>query len=151
MRRPAPVSYTHLDVYKRQQQVSSLAVAAILLYTAPTFVVILSALLWKERITKRKLAALVLAFLGCCFVAGILNGALTLTPEGLLLGIGSGLFYSSYTIFGRFALKHYQPFTVTFYTFLIAGIGSLLSLIHIFLPVNGKQSLTGLLSAGKML
>jgi len=67
----------------------------------------------------------VLAFLGCCFVAGILNGALTLTPEGLLLGIGSGLFYSSYTIFGRFALKHYQPFTVTFYTFLIAGIGSL--------------------------
>lgn len=107
------------------QQVSSLAVAAILLYTAPTFVVILSALLWKDRITKRKLAALVLAFLGCCFVAGILNGALTLTPEGLLLGIGSGLFYSSYTIFGRFALKHYQPFTVTFYTFLIAGIGSL--------------------------
>lgn len=64
--------------------------AAILLYTAPTFVVILSALLWKDRITKRKLAALVLAFLGCCFVAGILNGALTLTPEGLLLGIGSG-------------------------------------------------------------
>ena len=93
--------------YFRSQQVSSLAVAAILLYT------------------KRKLAALVLAFLGCCFVAGILNGALTLTPEGLLLGIGSGLFYSSYTIFGRFALKHYQPFTVTFYTFLIAGIGSL--------------------------
>ena len=93
--------------YFRSQQVSSLAVAAILLYTAPTFVVILSALLWKERITKRKLAALVL------------------TPEGLLLGIGSGLFYSSYTIFGRFALKHYQPFTVTFYTFLIAGIGSL--------------------------
>ena len=111
--------------YFRSQQVSSLAVAAILLYTAPTFVVILSALLWKERITKRKLAALVLAFLGCCFVAGILNGALTLTPEGLLLGIGSGLFYSSYTIFGRFALKHYQPFTVTFYTFPIAGIGSL--------------------------
>ncbi|MFR4757078.1 MAG: EamA family transporter [Evtepia gabavorous] len=37
--------------------------AAILLYTAPTFVVILSALLWKDRITKRKLAALVLAFL----------------------------------------------------------------------------------------
>lgn len=111
--------------YFRSQQVSSLAVAAILLYTAPTFVVILSALLWKDRITKQKLAALVLAFLGCCFVAGILNGALTLTPEGLLLGIGSGLFYSSYTIFGRFALKHYQPFTVTFYTFLIAGIGSL--------------------------
>lgn len=111
--------------YFRSQQVSSLAVAAILLYTAPTFVVLLSALIWKDRITKRKLLALVLAFLGCCFVAGILNGQLSLTPQGLLLGIGSGLFYSSYTIFGRFALQHYSPFTVTFYTFLIAGVGSL--------------------------
>lgn len=111
--------------YFRSQQVSSLAVAAILLYTAPTFVVLLSALIWKDRITKRKLLALVLAFLGCCFVAGILNGQLSLTPQGLLLGIGSGLFYSSYTIFGRFALHHYSPFTVTFYTFLIAGVGSL--------------------------
>ena len=111
--------------YFRSQQVSSLAVAAILLYTAPTFVVILSAIIWKDKITKRKLLALVIAFLGCCFVAGVLNGQLTVTTEGLLLGIGSGLFYSSYTIFGRLALKHYQPFTVTFYTFLIAGIGSL--------------------------
>lgn len=111
--------------YFRSQQVSSLAVAAILLYTAPTFVVILSAIIWKDKITKRKLIALVIAFLGCCFVAGILNGQLTVTTEGLLLGIGSGLFYSSYTIFGRLALQHYQPFTVTFYTFLIAGIGSL--------------------------
>lgn len=111
--------------YFRSQQVSSLAVAAILLYTAPTFVVILSAIIWKDKITKRKLLALVIAFLGCCFVAGILNGQLTITTQGLLLGIGSGLFYSSYTIFGRLALQHYQPFTVTFYTFLIAGIGSL--------------------------
>lgn len=111
--------------YFRSQQVSSLAVAAILLYTAPTFVVILSAIIWKDKITKRKLLALVIAFLGCCFVAGILGGQLTVTTEGLLLGIGSGLFYSSYTIFSRLALQYYQPFTVTFYTFLIAGIGSL--------------------------
>ena len=72
--------------YFRGQQVSSLAVAAILLYTAPTFVVILSAILWKDKITKREALALVLAFLGCCFVAGILNGQLTLTTDGLLAG-----------------------------------------------------------------
>lgn len=66
--------------YFRSQQVSSLAVAAILLYTAPTFVVILSAILWKDKITKRKLLALVLAFLGCCFVAGILNGPASPSP-----------------------------------------------------------------------
>ena len=37
-----------------QEQCSS-AVAAILLYTSPPFVVLLSALLWRDKITKRKL------------------------------------------------------------------------------------------------
>ena len=111
--------------YFNSQQVSSLAVSAILLYTAPTFVVLLSALFWREKITKQKLLALIIAFFGCCCVAGLLGGSLAVTPKGLLLGIGSGLFYSSYTLFGRVALSHYPPFTVTFYTFLVAGIGSL--------------------------
>lgn len=110
--------------YFRSQQVSSLAVAAILLYTAPTFVVLFSALLFKDRITKKKLAALLLAFLGCSFVTGIWTGSLFLSREGLLVGLGSGLFYGMYSLFGRFALKYYGPFTVTFYTFLLAGIGS---------------------------
>lgn len=137
--------------YFHSQQISSLAVAAILLYTAPTFVVIFSALIWKEHITKHKLAALVVAFLGCCFVAGILNGQLILTKQGLLLGIGSGLFYSSYTIFGRFALRYYQPFTVTFYTFLIAGIGSLFLTNAQELSITLHSPIALLLSLGLML
>lgn len=112
--------------YFRSQQVSSLAVSAILLYTAPTFVVILSTFIFKDKFTKKKLAALVIAFLGCTFVTGIWSGGgLDISVEGLLLGLGSGFFYATYSIFGRFALHHYQPFTVTFYTFLVAGLGSL--------------------------
>ncbi|MCF0123558.1 MAG: EamA family transporter [Ruminiclostridium sp.] len=111
-------------VYFSSQRESSLAVAAILLYTAPTFVVILSTLIFRDKFTKRKLAALVIAFLGCTFVAGIWGGGLSITPKGLLLGLGSGLFYASYSIFGRVALRHYQPLTVTLYTFLVGGIGS---------------------------
>lgn len=107
------------------QQICSLAVAAILLYTAPTFVVILSAVLFHEKITKGKLIALIVAFLGCSFVSGIWGGSLSLTPRGFLLGLGSGFFYGLYSIFGRFALNHYKPFTVTFYTFLFAGLGAL--------------------------
>lgn len=111
--------------YFRSQQESSLAVAAILLYTAPTFVVILSALLFKDKITRQKLAALVIAFLGCSFVSGIWSGGLEVSPLGLVLGLASGFSYSLYTIFGRFGLQHYQPFTVTFYSLVFAGIGSL--------------------------
>ena len=111
--------------YFRCQQVADLSTAAILLYTAPTFVVVLSAILWREKITRRKLLALVIAFLGCCFASGILSGGLSVSRYGLLLGIGSGFFYSTYTIFSRYGLAHYRPYTVTLYTFLVSGIGSL--------------------------
>ena len=73
--------------YFNSQQVSSLAVSAILLYTAPTFVVLLSALFWREKITKQKLLALIIAFFGCCCVAGLLGGSLAVTPKGLLLDL----------------------------------------------------------------
>ena len=111
--------------YFSAQQMCSLAVAAILLYTAPAFVVVLSAILFRDKLTKAKLAALVLAFLGCTFVSGIWSGGLAVTTWGLVLGIASGFFYGLYSIFGRYALAHYQPLTVTFYTFVFAGAGAL--------------------------
>lgn len=112
-------------LYFSCQEYCSLAVAGILLYTAPTFVVITSAILWKEPITRRKLAALAAAFLGCSFVSGIWSGGASVTLQGFLLGLGSGFFYAMYSIFGRYALARCQPMTVTFYTFVFAGLGSL--------------------------
>ena len=109
------------------QQQCSLAVAAILLYTSPTFVVVLSALLWRDKITWKKGLALAVTFLGCTFVSGVWSGGAAVTWQGLLLGIGSGFFYGLYSIFGRYALAHYKPFTVTFYTFLFAGAGALIA------------------------
>lgn len=116
--------------YFTSQQLSSLAVAAILLYTAPTFVVILSAILWRDRITRRKLIALILTFLGCTFVSGVWSGHASITFWGFLLGLGSGFFYGLYSIFGRYALAHYQPLTVTFYTFVFAGAGALVTVLR---------------------
>lgn len=107
------------------QAQSSLAVSAILLYTAPAFVMLMSALLFREKITGRKLLALAAAFLGCVAVSGILSGGLSVTATGLLMGIGSAFFYALYSIFARFALAHYQPLTVTYYTFVCAGLASL--------------------------
>ena len=110
------------------QKLCSLAVAAVLLYTSPAFVVILSAILWKDKITKRKLIALLLAFLGATLVTGLWSGDASVTAWGAALGVASGLFYGLYSIFGRYALAHYKPFTVTFYTFLFAGLGALAAL-----------------------
>lgn len=126
-------------LYFSCQQQCSLAVAAILLYTAPTFVVVTSAVLWKEPITRRKLAALAAAFLGCSFVSGIWSGGASVTLTGFLLGLGSGFFYAMYSIFGRYALARCQPMTVTFYTFVFAGLGSL----FLANPVRVASALAG--------
>ena len=107
------------------QKICSLAVASILLYTAPSFVVILSAILWKEPVTKKKLMALVLTLVGCACVCGVFAGGLTVTLTGILLGLGAGFFYALYSIFGRYALAHYGSMTVTVWTFIFAGTGSL--------------------------
>ena len=119
--------------YFRSQQLNSLAMAGILLYTAPAFVMLMSFPIFGDRITGKKLLALAVAFLGCVLASGVLNrgGALTLTPAGLLLGLGSGVFYASYSIFARMAMKRYRSLTVTFYTFVVAALGSLV------LPASG--------------
>ena len=110
------------------QKLCSLAAASILLYTAPSFVVLLSALLWKEPVTKKKLLALALTLVGCACVCGVFSGGLSVTVPGVLLGLGSGFFYALYSVFGRYALAHYPPLTVTVWTFLFAGPASLVLL-----------------------
>lgn len=107
------------------QEICSLAVASILLYTAPAIVVVLSAILWRERVTKKKLLALGLTLVGCALVCGVFSGSLTVTGGGIALGLGAGFFYALYSIFGRYALAHYGPMTVTVWTFVFAGAASL--------------------------
>lgn len=104
-------------------QKATLAAASILLYTAPCFVLLMSAVFFHERITAQKLAALALAFGGCALVSGFSGGQMPFTA--VLTGIGSGLGYALYSIFGSVALKKYQSFPVIFYTFLIASLGLL--------------------------
>ena len=60
--------------YFRAIELTSLAVAAILLYTAPSFVMLMSLPLFGERFTGRKLAALAMSFAGCCLVSGLGSG-----------------------------------------------------------------------------
>lgn len=100
----------------------SLSTAAILLYTSPVWIMIMSALLFHEKLDKRKLIALALAFAGCVLVSGISGEGIK--PIGLLVGLGSGIGYGLYSILGTIALRKYSPYTVTTYTFIFAAIGS---------------------------
>lgn len=129
--------------YYKTMSLTSLSVAAVLLYTAPIFVCILSVLLFRERITFNKISALVIAFVGCCFVSGIFSQENRLTPAALGFGLLTGFGYSLYTIFSQLLLnKKYNTLTITFYTFLFATAGSLpfISVGKTFGQVCGKPS-----------
>lgn len=112
--------------YFKTITLTSLSVAAVLLYTAPAFVMIMSSFLFKERMTGRKIAALVIAFMGCVLVSGVVGGSGTLNAKGLLVGLGAGFGYALYSIFGRYALQRgYGSLTITFYTFVFATFATI--------------------------
>lgn len=123
----------------------TMSTAAILLYTSPIWVMILAIIFLKEKFTVQKLIALILAFAGCILVSGF-GGKVTVM--GILVGLGSGLGYGLYSIFGTFALKKYSPYTVTCYTFLIAGLGSIfvadpVDLVSKISAIENKPALFG--------
>ena len=103
----------------------SSAVPALLLYTAPIFVMFMSLFLFKAKITVVKVIALLLTILGMCFLTGILFGESKVNLIGFLYGIGSGFGYALYSIFGKLLLKKYSTLTITAYTFITASIVTL--------------------------
>ncbi len=112
--------------YFKAITLTSLSVAAVLLYTAPAIVMVLSALLFREKITKVKIISLLMTFIGCVFVTGLVGDVGSLNTQGVLVGLGAGLGYALYSIFSRFALQRgYHSLTITFYTFLFACVGAL--------------------------
>ena len=100
----------------------NLSAAAILLYTSPIFVMLLSIPLFHEKLTEQKVLALFMAFGGCCLVSGVASASQSLTAQGILLGLGSGLGYALYSIFSRISLNQgLGSVTITDYTFLFAA------------------------------
>jgi drug/metabolite transporter (DMT)-like permease len=113
--------------YFRTIESGSIALAALLLYTSPVFVLFFSILLFRERVTKRKLLAVGCAFAGCVCVTGILDGkaGAGMAPwPVIVLGLSSGVCYALYSIFGKYALRHYSSLTVTVYSLVFAAAGS---------------------------
>ena len=110
--------------YMKAVNLTSLGVAAVLLYTAPTFVMLFSIFLFGEKMTKTKGIVLAMTFVGCILVTGLLEGgAAVITWQGIGIGLAAGIGYALYSIFGTYAIKAgYGSLTISLYTFLMATI-----------------------------
>ncbi|MBO8171205.1 MAG: EamA family transporter [Bacillaceae bacterium] len=121
---------------------TSLSVAAILLYTGPAFVTVMSRIFFKEGLTPRKILSLILTFVGCMMVVEYLpRSGDGVSWFGFWVGIGSGLGYALYSIFGKVALRRYDTYTVTLYTFITASL--------FLIPAGGLWQSAHLFQSGK--
>ncbi len=126
-------------------ELTTISVAAILLYLSPIVVMVLSALIFKEKITRIKLLSLFLAVLGCIFVSGVGESA-HVGMVGVFTGIGSAIAYGLYSIIGNIALRKYHPFTVAFWAFATAGV-LMLALCN---PISMMNTITATQSSLKL-
>lgn len=96
---------------------TGMAMAAILLYTAPAMVVVISRLVFKENIDLRKIFCILLTTTGCFLVVkGYDINNLKLNLPGILMGLLAGFCYAMYSIFGKMASASVHPWTVIVYT-----------------------------------
>ncbi|HEU4558725.1 MAG TPA: EamA family transporter [Longimicrobium sp.] len=112
--------------YQLAVQAGGAALAAVLLYTAPVWVALLSFLFLREPMPPRKVAAVTLAIAG---VAGIAlaggGGTIRLTPAALFWGLLSGWAYALYYLVGRRAFERYHASTFFLYALPVGALGLL--------------------------
>ena len=116
---------------------TTVAVATLCYYMQPTIVMLLSPLLFRERLTARKICCAVVAVAGMVLISGIFEGggARDGHLKGVLLGLGAACFYAAVIILNKRTpgIDAYQKTTVQLlsaglvmipYMLLTGGIGN---------------------------
>lgn len=112
--------------YQLAVQKGGAALASVLLYTAPAWVALMAALIFKEKMTPLKLAALAATLTGVFLVSlgsgASLSGGTGETAAAVFFGLVAGFCYSLYYIFGKHFGAKYSAATVFFYILTIGAI-----------------------------
>ena len=82
---------------------TTVAVATLCYYMQPTIVVLLSPLIFRERLTGKKAVCAAVAIAGMVLVSGVIGGgeAQAGSLQGILLGLGAAVFYSGVVIMNK--------------------------------------------------
>jgi len=94
-------------------------ITSLLLYTYPSFVLLLGLLLWKRRPRRVQVLALILSLAGCV-VAFWRQGSYPLT--GLILGVAVGFTYGAYLLASEKVLSGCDPLSSTALVMLVAAL-----------------------------
>ncbi len=105
------------------QNLVPLEVAAVLEMTNPYFILIFAYLMFGDPITKRKILACVIVFIGCIFITGLADGGSDVSVLGLALGLMSGITLALFCLASKFTEKrNYSENTSMFYFFFFSAL-----------------------------
>ncbi len=100
------------------------SVVAVLLYAYPALVTVASWLFLGEKATWQRALAVVITFVGCALVVGLLGGPVKVSVPGILLGLGAAVGYTLFNLFSDRWLPGRSQLVMMGYTFGIAAIGA---------------------------
>jgi DME family drug/metabolite transporter len=118
------------------------AVAAVLLYTAPAWVAVFAWRFLGEQLTRTHLIALLLTLAGSALVAQIYQpGLLSVNAAGIFWGLLSGLTYGLWSVFNKVGVRHTNPWTLQCYGMLVGC--AVLLLFQPLAPLAGALQNSG--------
>lgn len=102
---------------------TTVAVATLCYYMQPTIVMLLSPLVFREKLTAKKAACAAVAILGMVLISGVAGGSGTQggSFRGVLLGLGAAVFYSAVVIMNNM-IAGVDPWQKTYIQLLSAGL-----------------------------
>jgi len=113
--------------YNESMNSISLSLAAVLLSLAPIYVLIFAYILFREKITSKKIICMILAISGCILMTGLFENSLSDMPiHGIIFGIGAGVFWAVYLMASKKSIENgNHTYTILFYSIIFLSIALL--------------------------
>lgn len=103
----------------------SLSLTAVLVYTSPAIVMLLSVRVFREPLTPRKTVALGLTLGGICLAAGVSPAAQHYSARGIGFGLLAALLYALYAVLAKIEARRGNPLTITVWCFIFGTAAAL--------------------------
>ena len=131
--------------YNESMNTIPLSLAAVLLSLAPIYVLIFVHILFKEKITSKKIVCIFLAIFGCILMTGVLENSLgNVSIMGILSGIGAGLFWAVYLMASKKSIEMgNHTFTILFYAIILITVA--------LIPFTDFNQISGFISVNPTL
>lgn len=103
----------------------SLSLTAVLVYTSPAIVMLISVRVFCEPLTPRKTVALGLTLGGICLAAGVSPAAQHYSARGIGFGLLAALLYALYAVLAKIEARRGNPLTITVWCFIFGTAAAL--------------------------